>query len=116
MPATARAITPISCSSSVSEKVTFQHRALQRLGVGLNDVLAGQIDGFVDQLSTSLPHIKSGKLRPLVVIGPQRVAELPDVPSLADVGIAPFDGGTTARHVAFAAKRPSPSSRRSTRR
>ena len=79
----------------LSEKVTFSIVPYRGSGVGLNDVLAGQIDGFVDQLSTSLPHIKSGKLRPLLVIGPQRVAELPDVPSLADVGIPPFDGGTT---------------------
>ncbi len=78
-----------------NEKVTFNIVPYRGSGVGLNDVLAGQIDGFVDQLSTSLPHIKSGKLRPLLVIGPQRVAELPDVPSLADVGIPPFDGGTT---------------------
>ena len=79
----------------VSEKVTFSIVPYRGSGVGLNDVMAGQIDGYVDQLSTSLPHIKSGKLRPLLVIGPQRVAELPEVPSLADVGIAPFDGGTT---------------------
>ncbi|WP_428675202.1 Bug family tripartite tricarboxylate transporter substrate binding protein [Reyranella sp.] len=79
----------------LSEKVTFNIVPYRGSGVGLNDVMAGQIDGYVDQLSTSLPHIKSGKLRPLLIIGPQRVAELPDVPSLADVGIPPFDGGTT---------------------
>jgi tripartite-type tricarboxylate transporter receptor subunit TctC len=79
----------------LSEKVTFSIVPYRGSGVGLNDVLAGQIDGFVDQLSTSLPHIKSGKLRPLLIIAPQRIVELPDVPSLADVGIPPFDGGTT---------------------
>ncbi len=78
-----------------SEKISFSIVPYRGSGVGLNDVIAGQIDGYVDQLSTSLPHIKSGKLRPLLVIGPQRVPELPDVPSLADVGIPPFDGGTT---------------------
>lgn len=79
----------------LSEKVTFSIVPYRGSGVGLNDVMAGQIDGYVDQLSTSLPHIRSGKLRALLVIGPKRVPELPDVPSLADVGIAPFDGGTT---------------------
>jgi tripartite-type tricarboxylate transporter receptor subunit TctC len=79
----------------VSEKVTFSIVPYRGSGVGLNDVMAGQIDGYVDQLSTSLPHIKSGKLKPLLIIDPKRVAELPDVPSLTDAGIAPFDGGTT---------------------
>ena len=78
----------------VSEKVMFSVVPYRGSGVGLNDVMAGQIDGYVDQLSTSLPHIKSGKLRTLLVIGPKRVPELPEVPSLEDVGIAPFDGGT----------------------
>lgn len=79
----------------VSEKVAFSIVPYRGSGVGLNDVMAGQIDGYVDQLSTSLPHIKSGKLRALLVIGPKRAPELPEVPSLEDVGIAPFDGGTT---------------------
>ncbi len=64
-------------------------------GVGLNDVLAGQIDTYVDQLSSSLPHLQSGKLRPLLVIGEKRAPEIPNVPTLAETGCKPFDGGTT---------------------
>ena len=43
-----------------------------------------------------MPHIKSGKLRPLVSFGLERIPELPDVPTMGDLGIKPFDGGTTA--------------------
>jgi tripartite-type tricarboxylate transporter receptor subunit TctC len=50
----------------------------------------------MDQLTTSLPHIKSGKLKGLLAMSPGRVGQLPDMPSLTDIGSKPFDGGTTA--------------------
>ena len=78
-----------------NEKVTFNIVPYRGSGVGLNDVLAGQIDAYIDQLSSSLPHLQSGKLRALVVVGDKRVPELPKVPSLAEVGATSFDGGTT---------------------
>ena len=78
-----------------NEKVRFSVVPYRGSGVGLNDVLASQIDSFVDQLSSSLPHIQSGKLKPLVVLGEKRVPELPNVPTLAETGCTPFDGGTT---------------------
>ncbi len=43
-----------------------------------------------------MPHIKSGKLRPLASFGLERIPELPDVPTMGDLGIKPFDGATTA--------------------
>jgi tripartite-type tricarboxylate transporter receptor subunit TctC len=50
-----------------NEKVAFNIVPCRGSGVGLNDVLAGQIDAYIDQLSSSLPHLQSGKLRALVV-------------------------------------------------
>jgi tripartite-type tricarboxylate transporter receptor subunit TctC len=58
--------------------------------------MGGQIDCYTDQLTTSLPHIKAGKLRPLLALSRQRLPDLPDVPTLADLGGTAFDGGTTA--------------------
>jgi tripartite-type tricarboxylate transporter receptor subunit TctC len=80
----------------VSEKVQFNIIPYKGSGPGLNDLLGGNLDLYMDQLSTSLPHVKSGKLKALVVVAADRIAELPDVPSLKDIGVTPFDGGTTA--------------------
>lgn len=78
-----------------NEKVSFSVVPYRGSGVGLNDVLASQIDAYVDQLTSSLPHIQSGKLRAIVVIGEKRIPEQPNVPTLAETGCTPFDGGTT---------------------
>jgi tripartite-type tricarboxylate transporter receptor subunit TctC len=80
----------------VNEKVQFNIIPYKGSGPGLTDLLAGQIDLYTDQLTTSLPHIKAGKLKALLVVSPDRIAQLPDVPSLTDIGCQPFDGGTTA--------------------
>ncbi|MBS0538242.1 MAG: tripartite tricarboxylate transporter substrate binding protein [Proteobacteria bacterium] len=80
----------------VSEKVQFNIIPYKGSGPGLADLMGGSIDLYTDQLSTSLPHIKSGKLKALLAINPERLPALPDVPSLTDVGATPFDGGTTA--------------------
>jgi tripartite-type tricarboxylate transporter receptor subunit TctC len=52
----------------------------------LNDLLGGQIAmGFMTSLS-SVPYFKSGKLRALAVAAPQRMPQLPDVPTMAEAG------------------------------
>lgn len=61
----------------------------------LSDLLGHHIDAMVDQLSSSLPLIRAGKLRPLAVTVPKRIKELPNIPSLAEHGIKGFDVSTT---------------------
>ena len=52
----------------------------------LNDLLGGQIQmGFMTSLS-SVPYFTSGKLRALAVAAPQRLPQLPDVPTMAEAG------------------------------
>ena len=80
----------------VNEKVKFNIIPYKGSGPGLADLLAGQIDLYADQLTTSLPHIRAGKLKPLLALSGDRIARLPNVPSLQDIGSRPFDGGTTA--------------------
>jgi tripartite-type tricarboxylate transporter receptor subunit TctC len=80
----------------VSETVQFNIIPYKGSGPGLNDLLGGNVDLYTDQLSTALPQIKSGKLKALLAISPERLPALPDVPCLKDIGVAPFDGGTTA--------------------
>ena len=77
-----------------NEKVAFN--VIPYKGTGLVDLMSGQVDIYVDQLTTSLPHIKSGKLKPLVAFSVDRLPHLPDAPVLKDIGSTPFDGGTTA--------------------
>ena len=51
------------------------------------DLLGGQIDMSFDASTSTLPHIKAGKLRALAVITPKRSNLLPQVPTLAEAGI-----------------------------
>ena len=79
----------------LADKVQFNIVPYRGSGQGLIDVIAGQIDVYVDQLTSSLPHIRTGKLKPLAFICPQRVKALPEVPTLKELGGPDFDGGTT---------------------
>ncbi len=56
----------------------------------MNDVVAGHIPTMVVGLAGSLGAINSGLLRAIAMTGPNRAAELPDVPTLAEKGIAGF--------------------------
>src|SRR3954463_7423316 len=51
------------------------------------DVIAGQVPAQVDQVNSSLGHIRAGKLRALAVTSDKRVPELPDVPTFKESGI-----------------------------
>lgn len=80
----------------VNEKVAFNIIPYKGSGPGLADLMSGNLDLYTDQLSSSLPHIQAGKLRPLVALSLERLPELPNVPTLKDIGGTAFDGGTTA--------------------
>ncbi|GAA4322512.1 tripartite tricarboxylate transporter substrate binding protein [Pigmentiphaga soli] len=60
----------------------------------LLDLLGGQIDVGVDQLTTSKSHIEAGELRPLAVLGLHPEPSLPSVPTIASIGAQPFDATT----------------------
>ena len=56
----------------------------------LQDVLAGNVDmGFKTSLG-AMPHMESGRLRPIAVAAPNRLADLPDVPTMEEAGLADF--------------------------
>ena len=54
----------------------------------LNDMLGGQVKIMFDNLPSSLQYIKAGKLNALAVAAPKRVDVLPNVPTLAELGLA----------------------------
>ena len=57
----------------------------------ITDLLGGHLGLAVDNLSNSLPHIRAGKLRALLVLSEERNATMPDVPSTTDLGMKNFD-------------------------
>ena len=57
-------------------------------GPALNDALAGMVQVMADQLPSAMPHIKGGKLVPMVLAADRRVSELPDVPTFKELGHA----------------------------
>lgn len=57
----------------------------------LADVISGQVDLICDLASQALPHIRSGKVRPIAITVGRRHAVLPGVPTLGELGFKDFD-------------------------
>ena len=64
----------------------MQHIPYKGAAPAINDVLGGQVPVYFDQVASSLPHIKSGKVKALAVTWDKRLEVLPDVPTYAEVG------------------------------
>jgi tripartite-type tricarboxylate transporter receptor subunit TctC len=75
-------------------------------GPALTDLLGGHVDARVDQISSSLPHIKSDRLRGIAVTTPRRSAQLPALPTLHESGLKGFDASTVNALLAPAATPP----------
>jgi tripartite-type tricarboxylate transporter receptor subunit TctC len=58
----------------------------------VTDLLGGQIQILVDSLAATIPHIKSGKMKALAIGSLQRVPQLPDLPTVAELGYPGFEG------------------------
>lgn len=56
-------------------------------------LLAGEVQAMFADTATTLPWIRSGRLRPLAVVSDKRLPLLPDVPTLAEVGVADAPAG-----------------------
>lgn len=64
----------------------MQHIPYKGAGPAINDVLGGQVPVYFDQVASSLPHIKSGKVMALAVTWDKRLEVLPEVPTYTEVG------------------------------
>ena len=73
--------------------VDLVHVPYKGAGPALADLLSGNIQLMFDTLGTALPPIKSGLLRPLGVSSHRRIADLPDVPTIAESGYPDYSVG-----------------------
>ena len=64
--------------------IDMLHTPYKGSGGAYPDVFAGGVDLLIDPLFSSLPHIKSGNLKPLAIMSPKRSPIAPDLPTVAE--------------------------------
>jgi tripartite-type tricarboxylate transporter receptor subunit TctC len=69
----------------------FNHVPYKGSAPALADLLGGQLAFMFDTVITSVPHIRSGKLRAFAVSSAKRASSLPEVPTLQEAGFKGFD-------------------------
>jgi tripartite-type tricarboxylate transporter receptor subunit TctC len=70
----------------VAADIKMTHVPYKGNGPALSDLIAGQVQVMFDVVGTSLPHIRAGRLRALAVTTSERLALLPDTPTIAESG------------------------------
>lgn len=63
-------------------------------GPAMSEVLGGLVPLMIESLLTSLPHVKSGKLRALAITSAERNPAVPDISTVAETGFAGYEGIT----------------------
>ena len=89
-----------SSSSRVAGEMLQQLAGIELLHVpyksnplAINDLLGGQIDMMITDTATGLPQVKGGKVRALAVSTAKRSPLTPDLPTIAEAGVAGYDMG-----------------------
>jgi tripartite-type tricarboxylate transporter receptor subunit TctC len=75
-------------------KIKLAHVPYKGAAPAVQDLVAGQIDGLVDNPPLVLGHIKSGTIKALGWAAPRRMAILPDVPTAAEAGLPGFEASS----------------------
>jgi tripartite-type tricarboxylate transporter receptor subunit TctC len=89
-------IIEILLSAATGAQYTLVH--YKGSGQATIDVIAGQVPAQIDQVNSALPHVKAGKLRALAVTADKRLPELPDVPTVKELGIKGLEDFTYATY------------------
>ena len=72
-------------------KIKLTHIPYKGTGPAIVDLIAGQTSMMITGMAALMPHIKSGKLRPLAVGTAKRLAVLPDVPTINEAGVPGYE-------------------------
>lgn len=75
----------------VMAAVKLVHVPYKGCAPAMTDVISGQVDLGINTLANSVPMVTAKKLRPLAVTSKQRVPSLPDVPTVAELGLSGYD-------------------------
>ena len=67
------------------------HIPYKGVNLAMQDVLSGNVHLVFIGIPAAAPHIKAGKLRALALVAPRRSSALPDVPTVAEAGLADFE-------------------------
>jgi tripartite-type tricarboxylate transporter receptor subunit TctC len=71
--------------------IPLQHVPYRGMPQAITDVLGGQVDFIFADTSTGLGPVRDGGLRAIAVTSPKRLASLPDVPTVAESGVAGYE-------------------------
>ncbi|MBL8384555.1 MAG: tripartite tricarboxylate transporter substrate binding protein [Burkholderiales bacterium] len=74
-------------------KVSMTHIPYKGSAPAVTDLLGGQVMMMFDNIPSALPHIRAGKLRALATTGARRDPALPDLPTIAEAGVAGYESG-----------------------
>ncbi|MDR6427403.1 tripartite-type tricarboxylate transporter receptor subunit TctC [Variovorax beijingensis] len=74
--------------------VRFTHVPYKGAAQGSTDLIGGQIQMYMSSVPTLIGHIKSGKMRPIVVTSRKRTTDLPDTPTVDESGYKGFEAAT----------------------
>ena len=74
--------------------INLLHVPYKGSGPALAELLGSQVNTMVDQLTSSIGYIRDGRLKVIAVTAAKRVDALPDVPTLAESGIAGYEAST----------------------
>jgi tripartite-type tricarboxylate transporter receptor subunit TctC len=71
--------------------IQWIHVPYKGAGPAIVDVVGGHVQFLIGAISTSLPHVRAGKIRAIAVTGMQRSSAIPDVPTVAESGYPGFE-------------------------